>query len=464
MGRLVTPIACIAVVAAMLASRIHMVLGAVLILAVLSPLYVGALYRTLRDPIPAFGFLFPQLLLFMMVTGLEYRQYANLMILGLFAWTMGRVFMGDWKVQRPPLRYTLWIACFTAWAFVAAIASPQADWSLWVAAHYLFMILTLVAVYQFLDTEAKVLRFFDWLIRGSAFYSIIVFSLLFHQGREFGLAQLMMLKGDIYGVGTNAVPIPAIVCFPCALARFLGGGKGRQWYGAATILFLGLIGLSLSRSAWLGAAVAGSACVIIYEIVSGRFVRLLQIGAVLGLASAVAVAWNWETISAVVGLERGTTGRIYLWRAALQMIADHPFTGIGPGMWSMMDAVYADYEGPIDLTHFLPSAHNTFLMQAAEMGIPAGVGVLVFVSMLSWDSLRGALDRRAPVSAPYRIHLLGCFGLVTIITVRGLFESSLVVWPGGASATAWLIFVVVSVARMARPAHSREGAGAPIAR
>lgn len=450
MDRLVIPIAFAAVMAAVFAAMVHPILGLLVVVVASVPLYARPAWGALRDPIAIFGFLFPQLLFFTMLTGLRYANYADLMILGLSAWMVVKVFMGGWKIRRPPARYTMWMSCFLFWVFVSVAASASPDWSFWVAAHYVFLVLALMAVHHCLDSEEKILRFFDWLIRGSLIYSVVLFTILFQQGRELGLANLMWLKGNIHGVGTNAIPIPAIVCFPLVLTRFLGETEGRWRNGLVTLVFLLLIWMSLSRSAWLGAAVAGSACVLIHEVMSGRLLRLLRVGLVAGVLGAVILAWNWDVISAVAGFERGTTGRNYLWRAALQMISDHPFTGIGPGMWATLDATYAVYDGPIDLTHFVPSAHNAFLMQAAEMGIPAGLAVLVFVGMLFRDSLRAALDRRVALSSRYRTHLLGCFGVVTIIAVRSLFESTLVVWPGGAASSGWLIFVVVSVAHVGR--------------
>jgi O-antigen ligase len=62
-----------------------------------------------------------------------------------------------------------------------------------------------------------------------------------------------------------------------------------------------------------------------------------------------------------------------LWREALVIAADHPLTGAGPGRF---DAESRTAKDP-DLTH----AHNVFLQQAAEGGLPA---LILMLALFAW--------------------------------------------------------------------------------
>ena len=447
MDRLITPIAFAAVVATVFATLVHPALGILVVAAALLPLYAGPAFRILCDPIAAFGLLFPLLYLANMTIGLSFVRYAQLLVFGLVVWQIVRLFLDDWTLKRLPLRYATWVVLFVAWVFFAAAMSQNAERSFAAAGSYLFVLVGFVVLNHWLDSEAKLLRFFDALILGTFFYAFAVTGLMLNE-MGGGLSTMMLVKGEILGVNTNGIPIPVMFCLPIVATRLVADSHHRSRYVLILIVFLLVVYLSMSRSAWLGTAAGGSACLLVHEISAGRVRRLLRIGVAFGGVALVLVAWKWQELSLLAGLDRGTTGRIYLWNAALQMISDHPITGIGPGMWPVMDAVYAVFDGPIDLTHYANHAHNTFLTHAAEMGIPAGFGALAFVGLLFRDSLRGAFDRRMPLSDPMRIHLIGCVGVVILITVRGFFESTLVLWPGIPSSSAWLIFIAVSMCRL----------------
>ncbi len=81
-------------------------------------------------------------------------------------------------------------------------------------------------------------------------------------------------------------------------------------------------------------------------------------------------------------LETSAAARIEIWRGALRMIQDHPWWGVGYGAFTSFLAHYT--QGRIGYMN----AHNSFLMVAAEMGLPT---VVVFIILLG---LIGAAARR----------------------------------------------------------------------
>lgn len=69
------------------------------------------------------------------------------------------------------------------------------------------------------------------------------------------------------------------------------------------------------------------------------------------------------------------------WTAALRMIADHPFVGVGPGSFKAVVGQYEESD-----TKFASLAHNTYLEMGAESGIPVmllyiALGIATFRSL-----------------------------------------------------------------------------------
>jgi O-antigen ligase len=85
-------------------------------------------------------------------------------------------------------------------------------------------------------------------------------------------------------------------------------------------------------------------------------------------------------------------GRLFIWGRSLEMVADHPFIGIGPGNF---DHEYKQALAP-DITDrfWYQHAHNDFLEAAARSGLP-GLGTFGLV----WVAVIWSLRRRWRVTA-----------------------------------------------------------------
>ena len=87
--------------------------------------------------------------------------------------------------------------------------------------------------------------------------------------------------------------------------------------------------------------------------------------------------------------EIAATGRLSIWKSALDMIKDHPGTGTG---WGTFRSVYPSYRRD-RVFHGIAFAHNDYLQIAAGMGLP-GLGLfLLFLVMLFREGFRGIQSR-----------------------------------------------------------------------
>lgn len=150
----------------------------------------------------------------------------------------------------------------------------------------------------------------------------------------------------------------------------IGHAAGALLCLCATAATASRAGLLLTTVAWI------VACVFYFDVRSKRGFRLLIIAAI----AAVITLELWGSGVAYRIDRQGLVdyGRLYTYRASLEIIADHPLLGIGLGNFE----VYFPSRRPPELGNFgiWDRAHSTPLEIAVEMGLPvAGMIVLVWL-------------------------------------------------------------------------------------
>jgi hypothetical protein len=189
---------------------------------------------------------------------------------------------------------------------------------------------------------------------------------------------------------------------------------------------------SLSAAAALGGALL-LACLRVFDL---RRWRRAWIPAVLalGLVSAVVVLRSSElgASSAANPLRL----RAANWRVALEVIADHPWTGVGPGGFG---EVYPRYRraGDNETRH----VHDLPLELAAEWGVPVG---LVGAGLFYWVFLGPLLRARPEDEPPW--HRGAAIGLAAL-ALQGLLDFTVLL-----PSLLWLAAAVRGL--LARPVRS----------
>lgn len=92
----------------------------------------------------------------------------------------------------------------------------------------------------------------------------------------------------------------------------------------------------------------------------------------------------------ILGLyEYDTGGRVYAWRAALELWKTRPLIGAGPGMFEFFSP---EIEAELGARYIIPSAHNTYLRVLAENGFLGLVSLLIsFVCVLIMSKASGKM-------------------------------------------------------------------------
>ena len=169
----------------------------------------------------------------------------------------------------------------------------------------------------------------------------------------------------------------------------------RLWYWSMLPFFLTCfrgIMVTFSRAGYLAFLVASFAVVFIRNklaflllILAAWFVlqnpALLPAGVRYRLGQTLEKhpAAQESAASLENSLDPSARSRVEVWKGALWMIREHPFWGVGYSLFQNKIQHYWSGQTGID-------AHNTYLLIAAEMGIPALLIFLWIVGLAFWNS------------------------------------------------------------------------------
>lgn len=212
------------------------------------------------------------------------------------------------------------------------------------------------------------------------------------------------LRGNIAngGFGMNLTLGGVMVMTAPVLVSLAWSARGRQrwmWAGVAGLASVTTV-LSMSRSAWIGLAVA----FLVLALRLPRRIAFPLIGVALALfvtmATLMATGWVKERfegrfesvlVRRLVETSLATQKeRPLLWRAALRGVADAPFFGHGFSLeaYDLYRDKLAKEEGFTGFTYPHLRPHNQFLRVAFAMGVPGlAVFLWMFGAVMVWNGI-----------------------------------------------------------------------------
>ena len=257
-----------------------------------------------------------------------------------------------------------------------------------------------------------------------------------HASRGFSFSGVNWALRPFYLNHVIYAAVLALLLPFCLLAwRAAAGQPGRRWLwaGLGGVLLFGLL-TSYTRASMLSLPIAG----LFYVVVRQRQTRLLLL--VLAVAVAGAVTYfvadqnymrfrpNYERtvfnggdfgkhlaatyqLKDVSGMER-----VYRWVAAARMIADKPLVGSGPATFYPEYKRYTvkSFRTYVSDNPEKSTAHNYFLLQMAEQGIPGFALFVIFIGTALLTA-EGLYHRSAANPAVRRVVLAAMLSLATII-------------------------------------------------
>ncbi|MDR7430058.1 MAG: O-antigen ligase family protein [Armatimonadota bacterium] len=225
-------------------------------------------------------------------------------------------------------------------------------------------------------------------------------------------------RGDLPELGWNAAGTVLAAASLVALGLALTTkSRTRVLLWAAQLPVLAGLLATLSRGAWVG-WLAGVLC---FCLLAGTASRRVRWGAVAVLVGVLLAASSIPAFRAraLTLLDPGHYRyRIVVWKAAMRMVADRPWTGVGFGAFVRE---YDNYRVPEDSYAPAPFAHNLPLSLAAETGLPGLAAFLVFLGAL----LRAGYRTAARSPDPDGMANAGAAAALAAVLVQQLVDGTL---------------------------------------
>jgi O-antigen ligase len=188
--------------------------------------------------------------------------------------------------------------------------------------------------------------------------------------------------------------------------------KSRFFWAGGCILALVALALTLTRSAWIGLAVAAAFILALYK---PKALILIPIVVVLFFLLSPKLVKS-RILSIFSTRSYSNAQRIEYLRAGVKIIRDYPLFGTGP---NTVDMVFQNPKyGLSDLSKRNVHLHNNLTQIGAERGIPA---LLAWLTFIGWTflSLLKLLKNKDPTVYPLTVSALAA--LLAFCTA-GLFE------------------------------------------
>lgn len=196
-----------------------------------------------------------------------------------------------------------------------------------------------------------------------------------------------------------------------ALVLFLRD-RSRWFWGLAFALSLPALGLTLTRSAWIGLVAAVCLVVLLYKPKAMVVVPIF-----VGLFFLIGTqAMKRRALSAFSLYGYSNQERVEYLRAGLKIIADNPLHGTGPRTVSMIFQ-YPEY-GLSEQARKNVHLHNNLIQIAAERGLPALAAWLAFLiwALVDLSKAFRAGDRTLRAMAA------ASMAVIVALFIGGLFE------------------------------------------
>lgn len=187
----------------------------------------------------------------------------------------------------------------------------------------------------------------------------------------------------------------------------------------AALLVIVLV-LTFSRGGYLSLLMAvgvfGAFRLIQASQVTGRIpARWIAVGA--GFVGVVAVSgFIIFSITQARAGNTGDEGRLDMWQSAVRLTASHPLTGVGPGLFGR---AFRDVRDATIVQDKLASAHNAYLNNAAETGLPGVAVGLWLAGAFLWAWFRQWRSAQTPAR---RMRLEGALAALMGLAVHSLVD------------------------------------------
>lgn len=297
------------------------------------------------------------------------------------------------------------------------------------------IVLTMLSAIMAIDTQRSLPKIVNWwlymyfiamflmarkknILSTIVFYSIIGADIAALYGLyQFIFTDMPRAEGFFTHALTYGNTLSMIICMILArlATRSYRNQKELVFYAASGILTMAALFVSVARGPMLATLATVIIMLTIFKGVKGFMVSslilVLFIGSIVAIPSvrtryAEFTDNSWKNEETAMGV------RVPLWKASLEIIRDHPFSGIGERNFRQTAKKYIGHS-----LHVMSHAHNAFLHYALTHGLIAFSVLVALIIKLMYDTLPGAF-RREPIA-------FTAVSILLVFLLEGLTENTI---------------------------------------
>jgi O-antigen ligase len=216
------------------------------------------------------------------------------------------------------------------------------------------------------------------------------------------LIHLGRARGPFLEASANGLALYAALV-ACAIAVALWRHPGARW-AAGFVGLLCIVGIvcTLTRQAWLGAAVATFATALIAPQLRRYVIPGVAAACAIVAFSLTAIPGLQSNASERADSDRPVWDRLNSNQAALNMIDERPLAGFGWGTFGEESRDYYEFNDDRPVTN-VDIVHNVILSHAVELGL---IGVILWVTTLLMVLVPVFRGRAPPELEPWRLGVI----------------------------------------------------------
>lgn len=244
-------------------------------------------------------------------------------------------------------------------------------------------------------------------------------------------------RGDGFGPGGLFLPGMLSYAIPLCGMLFVEQGFNKQLRNCALIafpFFVGGVWAANSRAGTLIFLLDVFILVGVYVFNGGNvWAKIGSALAVLAVCGGILIChWDRVRTSSDFSINEGSNyGRVLLWRASLNMMKDHPLTGIGLGNWKRIYKQKYKPQEAKDKWYYdkLAHAHSSYMQIGGQAGWSGFVGLIVFhLGVLGYSLLQWLRKKDVCAGIVFLMWLgEGIFGLIQPVFVESV-SSKFIMW------------------------------------
>ncbi len=301
----------------------------------------------------------------------------NLAFLMLLTWLFHIIIYRDFKIVKAPQNFFVFglgIMMFISTFRYFDYSSP----------HFLELLKLLILYFMVVNLvkSEKQLHVIIWFLIGLALFATFVGIYQYTHNIGMYSAEDGILRITGTALDPNDFAMHLVILIPLTFALFLSYKSIFIKIILAFLFILSILNIifTFSRGGFVGLAVVLGLSTLVMIVQKKIKIAFIIFGLIVALVISLFVSQEyWQRIGSIVNVrEASIAARLESWKAGLKMMKDHPFKGVGLGVfqyeYSSISQTDPGYKVKVP-----KYAHNSYIQVGAETGI---LGLLFFLGLI----------------------------------------------------------------------------------